>query len=253
LPLRVKLRAIFIFTISLSILLFLFYLSYLNRFFLLILIPLLIISFILLYLFVPQIRVPGEVKIGKKGKVYLTFDDGPSEKWTSKILDILKEKDVKATFFVVGEKAKRCPDIVKRIVEEEHGIGNHTYTHRKLTFLSYKDVFNEIERCEEEIFRITGKRPYLLRTPHGFRSLFLPLIKRKKGLKVVTWTKGVWDTDGPGEKEIMMRVFKKVKNGEILLLHDGNEKAAPQVFSCLSEIIDEYKKRGFGFGKVEEI
>jgi len=253
LPLRVKIRAVFILLTFLSVLLFLSYLSYLNRFFLLILIPFLILASILLYLFIPQIRMPGEIRIGKKGRVYLTFDDGPSENWTPKILDILKEKGVKATFFVVGDKAKRCPDIVKRIVEEGHGIGNHTYTHRKLPFLSYRDVLDEIERCEEEIFRLTGRKSFLIRTPHGFRSLFLPFIRRKKGLKVIAWTKGVWDTDGPGEREIIKRIFRKVKDGEILLLHDGNEKAAPQVFSCLSEIIDGYKKRGFEFGKVEEI
>ncbi len=252
-PLRVRIRAVFIFTISVLILLTFFYFSLFHWVFVPVLILYAIFVFALLYLFLPQVRMPGEIKTGKKGKIYLTFDDGPSGEWTPKILELLKEKEVKATFFLVGKKVKRHPEVVKRIAEEGHMIGNHTYTHSKLPFLSYKKVLDEIERGEDEIFRITSKKPFLLRTPHGFRSFFLPFIIRKKGLRIVTWTKGVWDTDAPGEEEIIKRVFKKVKDGEILLLHDGNEKSAPQVFSALPAIIDEYRKRGFEFGTLEEI
>lgn len=253
LRLRIRIRVAFIFIISFSILILLAYLSYHQRFFFIILFLYLLLLFSLIYLFLPQIRMSGETKIGRKGKVYLTFDDGPSERWTPKILEILREKKVKACFFIVGQKAKRHPEVVRRILEQGHGIGNHTYTHRKLAFLSYRNVLKEIERCEDEIFKITGKNVKLLRTPHGFRSFFLPFIAKRKGLKVITWTKGIWDTEGPPEGEIIRRIFKRIKDGEILLLHDGNEKSAPKLLSTLPKIIDEYVKRGFEFGNLEEI
>lgn len=252
-PVRVKIRAVFIAIMSISFLGFLFYRVSSGSLYKILLLLYLLLGFLLIYLFLPRVRMPGEIQRGKRGKVYLTFDDGPLEPHTSKILDLLREENVKAAFFVVGERVRRYPYLVKRAFEEGHLIGNHTHTHRKFPFLFYGEVREEIERCEEAVYEAAGVKPVFLRTPHGFRSPFLPFITKKKKLKVVTWTKGVWDTDAPGEEIIVKRVFQKVRDGEILLLHDGNEKSSHQTANALREIIRGYRERGYEFGSLNEI
>jgi peptidoglycan/xylan/chitin deacetylase (PgdA/CDA1 family) len=236
-----------------------------------------------LYLFVPQwdlwlFRAKRRAK--RNGPICcLTFDDGPSKEWTPQVLDILKEYGIKSTFFITGKRARANPDITKRIALEGHEIGNHTMTHRKLTFCSLKTLRREISECAEVIKSITGKYPVLFRAPHGFKP---PLIKirnviarsdttrqsrKNHGIATtpagsrndyleqfmsVPWTKGLWDTDMPSAEELLRRLNKKFDPLEILLLHDGIDNRPIQqnrksTVEALPKIIEEYKKRGYTF------
>lgn len=187
----------------------------------------------------------------------LTFDDGPSE-WTPQILDILKEHDIKATFFVTGERAGKYPGMVKRAADDGHTIGNHTMTHRKLTFCSKTSASSEIAGCSKVLESITGHAPSLFRAPHGFKRPGLKKMLSKMDLQLVPWTKGIWDTDMPPPRTLVERVKRRMRPLEILLLHDGiDNRPIPQhrrsTVEALPGIIDEYRKRGYKFMTVNEL
>ncbi len=190
-------------------------------------------------------------------RVAITFDDGPNEPFTSRVLDVLKEKGVRATFFMLGQNCERYPGAVKRIAEEGHELGNHTWTHRVLPLKPPAKIGEEIARTSDLIERLAGKRPGLFRAPHGWRNPWVDRTARKAGCIPVAWTLGVWDTDRPGVEAIVRRTLKGVRDGCVLLVHDGRgiEEGADssQLVRALPTIIDELKRRGFKFVTVSEM
>lgn len=214
-----------------------------------------------LWVFIPQwdpwLRKMRGAHYGKR-VVALTFDDGPTEPWTSRVLDILKERGVKATFFVVGEHAKGNSALVKRTFDEGHVIGCHTATHRILTFMKPDGRFREIESGAEEIENIIGQRPKFIRLPHGFKFSGMHLTLKKRGLTPIPWTKGIWDTDMPPADELVRRVKKDMRPFEVLLLHDGITGKRPDanrqsLVDALPIIIDEYRRRGYEFMTIADL
>jgi peptidoglycan/xylan/chitin deacetylase (PgdA/CDA1 family) len=155
-------------------------------------------------------------------RIYLTFDDGPDEHFTPRILDILAEWRAKATFFVCGKKGEKFPQILRRMVEEGHSIGNHTYSHSR--FLVYCGILGkEIERTEEIIYKITGYRPNLFRPPWG---VVMPWVKKKiwkRGYKLVLWDIDTRDWKKLAGEEIARKVKGEASDGAIVLLHDGDD------------------------------
>src|SRR5690349_3754405 len=127
--------------------------------------------------------------------VALTFDDGPNPDATPVVLDALAARRVKATFFILGRHAERWPDLVKRVADEGHSIGNHGYYHRKLHFKSPAYVRNDLTLGTRAIERIAGVHPRLFRAPHGFRSPWVSHIAKSLGQQTVGWSFGVWDSD----------------------------------------------------------
>jgi peptidoglycan/xylan/chitin deacetylase (PgdA/CDA1 family) len=188
---------------------------------------------------------------GKAGgnRVALTFDDGPNEPFTSQILDILKERRVRATFFVTGSNCRKFPRALKRLAKDGHEIGNHTWTHEVLPLKSPSRIEEEIRKTSDIIEKHTGGRPGLFRAPHGWRNPWTNAISRRCGCIPVGWTLGVWDTDRPGAEAIARRTLKGVRDGCIILLHDGRGvEAGPdssQLVEALPVIIDEIHRRGF--------
>ena len=160
---------------------------------------------------------------GKAGgnRVALTFDDGPNEPFTSQILDILKERQVRATFFVTGSNCRRFPGTLKRLARDGHEIGNHTWTHEVLPLKPPSRIEEEIRKTSDIIEKHTGRRPTLFRAPHGWRNPWTNAIARRCGCVPVAWTLGVWDTDRPGAEAIARRTLKGVRDGCVILLHDG--------------------------------
>jgi peptidoglycan/xylan/chitin deacetylase (PgdA/CDA1 family) len=154
--------------------------------------------------------------------VALTFDDGPNPDATPLILDALAARGVKATFFILGRHAERWPDLVRRVADDGHSIGNHGYYHRKLHFKSPAYVRDDLTRGTEMIERAAGVRPRLFRAPHGFRSPWVTTIARSLGQETVGWSLGVWDSDRPGVDVIAERTVEGSHPGAILLLHDGD-------------------------------
>ncbi|MBT3182217.1 MAG: polysaccharide deacetylase family protein [Deltaproteobacteria bacterium] len=227
-----------------------------------ILIPIVIIvGFYILYLIIPQWDGwLGSMKVKYRGKrtAVLTFDDGPDEPWTGRILDILKNEEIKANFFVLGGKALENPDLIKRIFNEGHEIGNHTFAHKKFLFRGSKSISEDLIMTSNIIQKITGELPTLLRTPHGFRKLGLKKILSRLDLQLVPWTKGIWDTDGSNSERLFKRFGRRLANLEILLLHDGTDerlttKEREATVEVLPKIIDEYRKRGYAFKRISEL
>ena len=154
--------------------------------------------------------------------VALTFDDGPNPDATPPILDALRDRGVKATFFILGRHAEEWPALVKRVADEGHAIGNHGYYHRKLHLKSPAYVRDDLTRGTTAIESAARVRPKLFRAPHGFRSPWVTSIARSLGQRTVGWSLGVWDSDRPGVDAIVERTVSGTRPGSILLLHDGD-------------------------------
>jgi peptidoglycan/xylan/chitin deacetylase (PgdA/CDA1 family) len=183
--------------------------------------------------------------------VALTFDDGPNQHATPAILDVLGERGVRATFFILGRHAERWPGLVRRVVEEGHDVGNHGYYHRKLHFKSPRYVRADLELGTERIETASGARPRWFRAPHGFRSPWVTAIASSLGQRTVGWSLGVWDSDRPGERAIAARPVGGARPGSILLLHDGDGYDPigdrMQTARALPDIIDRLRDRGYRF------
>jgi peptidoglycan-N-acetylglucosamine deacetylase len=227
-------------------------------------------SFILFFLLIEGIlifavldrRAPVFGRIFWKGapslnRIALTFDDGPNEPFTTQIIAILDQYGVKATFFLIGGNCDRYPDSVKRISDAGHEIGNHTWSHEVLPLKLPADIREEIKKTSAIIESCTGKRPMLFRAPHGWRNPWVDGIARESGCTPVAWTLGVWDTDRPGVGIIVRRTLKGVKDGCVLLVHDGRgvEQSADssQLVQALPAILAQLRQRGFQFVTLSEM
>lgn len=194
----------------------------------------------------PITRVPGDGK-----RVALTFDDGPNPDATPLVLDALKERGVKATFFILGRHADQWPELVRRVADEGHAIGNHGWFHRKLHFKSPAYVRDDLTRGTRSIEAAAGVQPGLFRAPHGFRSPWVTSIARSLGQRTVGWSLGVWDSDRPGVDVIVDRTVNGAKPGSILLLHDGDgydpRGDRVQTARAVPLIVDRLLAQGYRF------
>lgn len=182
---------------------------------------------------------------GDEHQVVLTFDDGPDPKWTPRILDILKQRNVKATFFLVGRQAENYPGLVRRIVAEGHEIGSHTYTHANLSLISDLQIQLELDATELLIESITGRSTTLFRPPYNADtrpSSLAELEPLKKvqddyGYLIVMESIDPEDWARPGTDEIVQRIKEQRHEGNVILLHDagGNRQ---QTVEALPKIID---------------
>ena len=170
------------------------------------------------------------VRVGNPELPYvaITFDDGPDPLYTPAILNILAEHNVKATFFLVGRHVEQYPAIARRIVEEGHDIGNHTYTHRSLVPLHPDKVMEEIIRCEEIIESVTGKRPYFFRPPRGVYSQVVRDIVTKRQYILCLWSVSSQDWREISSREVASRILDHVCGGDILLFHDSGNLVSAQ-------------------------
>jgi peptidoglycan-N-acetylglucosamine deacetylase len=184
-----------------------------------------------------------------KSRIALTFDDGPHPAFTPKLLDILKENNVKATFFLVGEMAEKYPDLVKREIAEGHSVGNHTYHHVNLTKVPPEDIATEMEACSDVLNKITGKKPHLFRPPGGDYNRQVIEIAEAEGYTTIFWTDDPGDYASPGKKVIEIRLLRNVNNGGIILIHDGVQETV----DILPQVIEYLKNRGFEFVTIDEM
>ena len=178
--------------------------------------------------------------------IALTFDDGPSRKYTPILLDGLKERGVYATFFLMGKNIEGKEDIVKRMSEEGHLIGNHSYEHIQLTKAGAKAVCEAVEHTQEQIEAITGKRPEYIRPPYGDWNEEL---EEKIGMAPVLWSLDSMDWKLKDTGKIIHQVLKDVKDGDIILLHD----IFPSSVEAALELIDILQKEGYVFVTADEL
>ena len=187
---------------------------------------------------------------GGEHQVVLTFDDGPDPKWTPKILDVLKQKQAPAVFFLLGQQAESYPGVVRRIVAEGHEIGSHTYTHANLSLVSPQRVRIELDATQRLIQTITGRSTTLFRPPYEADSRpnelseITPLLIAQS-LDYLTVMESIdpEDWERPGAEVIFQRVKQQRRNGSIVLLHDaGGDRS--QTVEALPKIIDYLRARG---------
>jgi peptidoglycan/xylan/chitin deacetylase (PgdA/CDA1 family) len=197
-----------------------------------------------------QLLVVNRSRVGCSGKpcVALTFDDGPTPDHTPRVLEILREKGVKATFFIIGSKAEREAALLRRVCAEGHMIGNHTYTHPALfCFLTPRRLRAEIEKGQEVIANICGMSPRHFRSPVGLRHPLLDLYLKRAGLEFISWRLRAFDTLVQRPEAIANRILKKVAPGDIILLHDNSSAGVEVMLDVLPGLIDKLKDRGFEF------
>ncbi|MGI6120295.1 MAG: polysaccharide deacetylase family protein [Desulfosporosinus sp.] len=196
------------------------------------------------------VRAPGTYYMAytQEKVIALTFDDGPDPIDTPKILDILKEKNVRATFFVLGEAAHANPHLLKRILLEGHEIGNHSFYHD----YQQRRLVEEIKQTDQEVFAATGTHTYFYRPPGGFLSKNQLESINKSGHMVALWSVDSKDWRNPGTKQIVDNVIRNVFPGAIVLLHDGGDQRT-QTVNALGPIIDALRNLGYRLTTLSEL
>lgn len=179
--------------------------------------------------------------------VALTFDDGPSKRYTPAILDALKEHSANATFFVLGNNAENFPDLLRRMVLEGNEIGNHTFSHKQLTTLSKEHIEEEIVATQESIYGITHQYPDVIRPPYGSKNK--TVMECAKGRRVVTWSLDTRDWYDRDAKVIVERVMNTVQDGDIILMHD----LYPSTAAAVAILIPELQEKGYQLVTVSEL
>lgn len=194
-----------------------------------------------------------EVERGDAGSkiVALTFDAGAASDSTPQILDVLRKRNVKVTFFLTGKWVEQNPKLAKRIAEEGHELGNHTYSHPKLTSMSEAEVLEELLKAEKIIKQATGEDPRpFFRAPFGARDQRILDIVAKRGYFSVYWTADSFDwKEGIADNEVRDRVFSVISPGAIILSHAGSSVEA----RVLPSVLDEIEKRGYKAGKLSDV
>ena len=187
-----------------------------------------------------------ESSVKEKPMVALTFDDGPSRKYTPELLDGLKEKGIHATFFLMGKNIEGNEELVKRIQEEGHLIGNHTYNHVQLNKISSALAKQEIEKTSNEIYKITGEYPTYLRPPFGAWRKDLEF---SVTMFPVFWDVDTLDWESKNVTSVLHIVENNVEDGSIILMHDGYETSVEAAL----KVVDMLTEKGYEFVTVDEL
>jgi len=184
-------------------------------------------------------------------RIALTFDDGPNPVYTPQILDLLYEYDIKATFFVIGTNAESYPELIRREIEEGHEIGNHTYSHKRISTLCESELYTEVVSCEETL-KANEYSPYLFRPPEGrYEKNDVDTLTRL-GYSVVLWSVDTDDWSGVSTEHIVNEIKEKICGGSIILCHDFLTEKCHTV-DALRIIIPELLSQGYEFVTVSDL
>ena len=192
---------------------------------------------------VSSVSVPGKY-------VAITFDDGPNSSLTPQVLDILKRHGAHATFFVLGDNASRNPGILSRAVAEGHEIGNHTYSHIKMTASSNEKIASEISRTNSIITSATGRRPKVMRPPYGATNAsIVNKMFSDYGMRSIMWSIDTEDWRHPGVGVVVRRAVGSAKPGSIILLHDIHSST----IAAVEDIVTGLQARGYTLVTVSQL
>jgi peptidoglycan/xylan/chitin deacetylase (PgdA/CDA1 family) len=183
------------------------------------------------------------------GQVALTIDDGPDPQVTPRVLDVLEAAGAHASFFCIGERARRHPAIVREIVARGHDVQNHTEHHlHHFSLLGSRGLEREIATAQATLADLTGRRPHCLRAPAGLRNPLLDPVLHRLGLHLVSWTRRGFDTREPEVRRVRQRLLRGLAAGDILLLHDGHARRGvddrPHVLAVLPDLLAACAARG---------
>jgi peptidoglycan/xylan/chitin deacetylase (PgdA/CDA1 family) len=187
----------------------------------------------------------------------LTYDDGPNDPYTLRLLEVLAKHEVKATFFLIGKFVKQRPDIVGEIVNAGHAVGNHTFSHPNLIFTSAAETRRQIAECESALADSAGDHSNLFRPPFGGRRPQSLRIARELGLAPVMWRVTAYDWKPHPADVIEQKVIARTRGGDVILMHDGGHKGMGadrlQTVIATERLIALYKAGGFSFVTVPDM
>jgi peptidoglycan/xylan/chitin deacetylase (PgdA/CDA1 family) len=190
-------------------------------------------------------------------QIALTYDDGPNDPHTLKLLDVLAKHNVRATFFMIGRYVQQCPDIARAVAQAGHIIGNHTFTHPLLIFESAAQTRTQLLDCQSALQDAIGEHSKLFRPPFGGRRPATLRIARELGMQTVMWNVTGYDWNAPPAAVIEKKVMRQLRGGDVILLHDGGHRALgvdrAQTVIATDNLIRRYKDEGYEFVTVEEM
>jgi peptidoglycan/xylan/chitin deacetylase (PgdA/CDA1 family) len=194
---------------------------------------------------------------GETKQIALTFDDGPNDPHTLRLLDVLAKHSVRATFFMIGRYVQQRPDIARGVAEAGHVIGNHTLTHPLLISKSEAQTRAQLRDCHQALQDAVGEHSDLFRPPFGGRRPATLRIVRELGLQPVLWNVTGCDWNAPPAATIENRVVRQMRGGDVILLHDGGHRAMgadrAQTVIAADCLIRRYKDQGYEFMTIEEM
>jgi peptidoglycan-N-acetylglucosamine deacetylase len=198
------------------------------------------------------VRLPAGSK-----QIALTYDDGPNDPHTLRLLEVLAKYDARATFFLIGRYVEQRPDIAREVADAGHAIGNHSFTHPHLIFSTNSETRNQLERCQRAIANAVGQSPKIFRPPFGGRRPGTFQIARSLGLEPVMWSITGFDWNVPRAERIVERVSARIRGGDVILLHDGSHLAMggdrAQTVIATEQLLERWKSKGYGFVSVQEM
>lgn len=188
-------------------------------------------------------------------QIALTYDDGPNDPHTFRLLEVLAKHDVRATFFMIGRYVRERPDIARAVAAAGHVIGNHTMTHPLLIFESASQTRVELVNCHRALEETIGEHSNLFRPPFGGRRPATLRIARELGLETVMWNVTGYDWNAPPASMIEKKVVRQMRGGDVILLHDGSHKAMgadrAQTVVATDNLIRRYRDQGYEFVTVD--
>ena len=190
-------------------------------------------------------------------QIALTYDDGPNDPHTLKLLDVLAKHNVRATFFMIGRYVQQRPDIARAVAQAGHFVGNHTFTHPLLIFKSAEQTRTELVKCRSALQDAIGEHSNLFRPPFGGRRPATLRVARSLGLETVMWNVTGYDWNAPPAAVIEKKVARQMRGGDVILLHDGGHRAMgadrAQTVIATDSLIHQYKDQGYEFVTTEEM
>lgn len=191
----------------------------------------------------------------------LTYDDGPNDPHTLRLLEVLARHDVHATFFLIGRYVQQRPDIVRELVRAGHVVGNHTFNHPLLTLKSSAEIRKELSACRSALQAALGgahgRASNLFRPPFGGRRPAVLRIARELGLEPIMWNVTGHDWDAPPAAEIERKVSQRIRGGDVILLHDGGHKQMgadrSQTVLATDHLITRYKSEAYEFVTIHQM
>ena len=190
-------------------------------------------------------------------QIALTYDDGPNDPHTLKLLDVLAKHNVRATFFMIGRYVQQRPEIARAVAQAGHFVGNHTFTHPLLIFKSAEQTRTELVKCRSALQDAIGEHSNLFRPPFGGRRPATLRVARSLGLETVMWNVTGYDWNAPPAAVIEKKVARQMRGGDVILLHDGGHRAMgadrAQTVIATDSLIHQYKDQGYEFVTTEEM
>lgn len=194
---------------------------------------------------------------GGSKQIALTYDDGPNDPHTLRLLEVLARHNLHATFFLIGRYVQQRPDIAREIVKAGHIVGNHTFTHPLLILKSAAEVRQELSGCRSALRDAIGEHSNLFRPPFGGRRPAVLRIARELGLKPIMWNVTGYDWNAPPAEVIERKVAKQIRGGDVILLHDGGHKHMgadrSQTVLATNILIERYKAEGYEFVTIPQM